>query len=78
LLEEVRDRIDERLSDPIEYGIHKPFGFLPTLFIGCPIKAPAIKIIHSGVLAMRVVSFAKQFSQRTSLFQTPILLTTNP
>jgi len=46
-----------------------------TKIIGCGIEAPSVKIIHGGVLAMRVRFDPKTFSQKTSLFKISIWLT---
>jgi hypothetical protein len=65
--EERDDRNRKRLSDLVESSIHKLLRHLGSSNIGCVIESPVNKMIHGGVLAMRVcfcseINFAEDAS----------------
>jgi hypothetical protein len=62
------DRNRKRLPDFVESSVDKLLRHLGSLNIACVIESPANKMIHGGVLAMRVCFLAKSISQRTPPF----------
>jgi hypothetical protein len=74
--EERDDRNRKRLSDLVENSIDKLLRLLGSLNVGCVIESPVNKMIHGGVLAMRVcfcseINFAEDASFLKYQFDLP-------